>query len=145
VTRYLAWPRHRSVGDAEAFVAFSDSEWSTNGYGPYLIWTDDAAGLIGSTGLHADGAEVQTGYVLAKDAWGHGFATEALAEMVSLARVLGKRTLVAYCHPDNRASSRVLETCGFATHATHEQHVYPNLAPTPAPTLRYVRDIEPPR
>ena len=30
VTRYLAWPRHESLADTEAFLAFSKAEWIAN-------------------------------------------------------------------------------------------------------------------
>lgn len=54
-----------------------------------------------------------TGYVLARDAWGHGYATEALASVVGVARQLGVRRLYALCHANHRASIHVLEKCGF--------------------------------
>jgi RimJ/RimL family protein N-acetyltransferase len=51
--------------------------------------------------------------VLAKDAWGLGYATEVLQAMVALAPALGVRRLYALCHPEHLASQRVLEKCGF--------------------------------
>ena len=55
-----------------------------------------------------------TGYVLAKEAWGFGYATEALSAIVCLGDVLEIGELFALCHRDHRASHRVLEKCGFA-------------------------------
>ena len=37
VTRFLGWPRHRSVRDTEGFLAFSTEEWERWPAGPYLI------------------------------------------------------------------------------------------------------------
>lgn len=55
VTRYLSWPRHRSVSDTEGFLAFSDQEWQRWPAGPYLIWSRDEEQLLGSTGLAFEG------------------------------------------------------------------------------------------
>jgi RimJ/RimL family protein N-acetyltransferase len=140
VTRYLGWPRHRSVADTEAFIAFSDAEWARAPAGPYLIWHEEQ--LIGGTGLaFATPYRAQTGYVLARDAWGRGFATEALAAMVELAPSIGVRRLEALCHPDHAASWHVLEKCGFVYEALLARHtVLPNLVPDwPLDLLMYAR------
>ncbi|HUP03445.1 MAG TPA: GNAT family N-acetyltransferase [Bryobacteraceae bacterium] len=132
VTRYLSWPRHQSRDQTEAFLAFSDSEWLRWPAGPYLIESPDVGTLLGSTGLAFETPDTaSTGYALATDAWGHGYATETLAAMVALARAVGVRRLYALCHPDNRASVRVLEKCGFILEALLPAHAcFPNLGST---------------
>ena len=140
VTQYLGWPRHASVADTEAFLNFSDSEWDRWPAGPYLIRLRAGGPLVGGTGLDfTSPREATTGYVLAKDAWGRGYATEALAAMVDLARRIGVVGLTALCHPEHRASWRVLEKCGFVRDPQHgEQAEFPNLAPgTLQDVLRY--------
>ncbi|HKE95494.1 MAG TPA: GNAT family N-acetyltransferase, partial [Povalibacter sp.] len=69
-----------------------------------------------------------TGYVLARDAWGQGYATEALQAMIELARQLGLRRLYALCHVEHVASRRVLEKCGLRAQSTL-QNPFPNLPP----------------
>jgi RimJ/RimL family protein N-acetyltransferase len=132
VTRFLGWPRHRSVDDTRAFLQFSRHEWTQWPAGPYLIrLRGEGRRLLGSTGLSfATVDEAVTGYVLAKDSWGQGYATEALRAMVDLARRSGVRRLSALCHPGHRASSHVLEKCGFVREqASARQVEFPNLAP----------------
>ena len=131
VTRYLGWPRHRSVADTQGFVAFSAAQWERWPAGPYLIWARADGRLLGSTGLGFEQSdEAMTGYVLAKDAWGHGYATEALRAMVDVSRQLGLRRIYALCHPQHRASWRVLEKCGFTRDDSWStQSQFPNLAP----------------
>jgi RimJ/RimL family protein N-acetyltransferase len=80
-----------------------------------------------------------TGYVLAKDAWGHGYATEALSAIVELARTLNVRSLRASCHVENIASIRVLEKCGFVREKPDHYITFPNLGPIPVESLAYVR------
>jgi ribosomal-protein-alanine N-acetyltransferase len=114
VTKYLGWQRHLSIEQTKAFLAFSEAEWNQWPAGPYLIESQGERRLLGSTGLAFEAPTVAaTGYVLARDAWGQGYATEALAAIVVAARDLGVRRLFALCHPNHPASIRVLEKCGF--------------------------------
>src|SRR5512143_934980 len=100
VTKYMGWPRHRSVADARGFVAFSAAEWERWPAGPYLIRARSDGQLLGSTGLGFERpGEAVTGYVLAKDAWGKGYATEALQAMVEVSRRIHVARLSALCHP----------------------------------------------
>lgn len=130
VTRFLGWPRHTSVDDTRAFLAFSARDWSQWTVGPYLVERRDEAGVIGSTGLVLETPErAATGYVFARDVWGHGYATEALRAMVALAPVLGVRRLYALCHPMHHASRHVLEKCGFEREGVLRRYAeFPNLA-----------------
>ena len=139
VTTYLGWPGHRSVDETRAFLAFSASEWERWPAGPYLIRDRSDGRLLGGTGLGFQSTDrAITGYVLARDAWGRGYATEALAAMVELARALGVVHLSALCHPKHRASWRVLEKCGFTRSAESPQVEFPNLSPGELqPAMRY--------
>jgi ribosomal-protein-alanine N-acetyltransferase len=138
VTRFLGWPRHETIDDTKAFLDFSDREWKRHAAGPYLI-EDQSGKLLGGTGLGYEGPElVSTGYVLAQDAWGLGYATESLRAMVDLAAELSVRRLYALCHTDHASSSHVLEKCGFELEGMLERHlVFPNLGSEPLDVLRY--------
>jgi ribosomal-protein-alanine N-acetyltransferase len=114
VTRYLGWPRHQTVADTHSYLQWSDDQWTQHPAGPYLIRARADNRLLGSTGFTFDGeGSAMTGYVLASDTWGHGFATEALTGVIELARMIGVHGLYAFCHPDHSASVRVLEKCRF--------------------------------
>jgi len=131
VTKYVGWPRHQSVADTRGFLAFSEAEWQRWPAGPYLIRRRSDGLLLGSTGLGFERPnEAMTGYVLAKDAWGMGYATEALGAMIDVARRLDVRRIYALCHPQHRASWRVLEKSGFSRDRRWSKQVeFPNLAP----------------
>jgi RimJ/RimL family protein N-acetyltransferase len=131
VTRYLGWPTHKSVADTDGFLAYCNSEWERWPIGPYLVDSKVDGRLLGSTGLGFETPEqAATGYVFARDAWGQGYATEALSAMRELARGLGVERLYALCHPDHRASHHVLEKCGFLCEGRLLAHTeFPNLAP----------------
>jgi ribosomal-protein-alanine N-acetyltransferase len=178
VTRYLAWPTHRSIADTQIFLNFAESEWTRNQTGAYLIESQQTNQLLGATGLHLESAKgayarhqgekenhsfsggapdtytvlpvfpdietrALTGYVLAQDAWGNGYATEAVKAIVSLAAELPIEELTAFCHPANAASIRVLEKCGFHLHLIREQHIFPNLESSQSvDCLRYSTTVQ---
>jgi ribosomal-protein-alanine N-acetyltransferase len=131
VTRYLSWPCHRALADTKAFLALSDAEWDGSPAGPYLVFSRESGSLLGSTGLSFKSAShAVTGYVFARDAWGHGYATESLQAMVDLAPTLGLRHLEAVCHAEHRASAHVMEKCGFVCKGIHHADTeFPNLTP----------------
>jgi RimJ/RimL family protein N-acetyltransferase len=131
VTKYVGWPRHTSIDQTRGFLAFSDSQWYEWPAGPYLIVSPSTGELLGSTGLGFETAtRAQTGYVLATDAWGFGFATEALIAMCDLARSLGVVRLYALCHADHRPSARVMEKGGMTFEGRLRRYAeFPNLAP----------------
>jgi RimJ/RimL family protein N-acetyltransferase len=131
VTRFMGWTRHRSVDDTEAFLRFSEEEWKRWPAGPYVIVSRADGQVLGGTGLTFETREdAMTGYVLARDAWGKGYATEALIAMIEVARQTGVVHLRALCHPDHRASQRVLEKCGFVLDDPPTRPTaFPNLGP----------------
>jgi ribosomal-protein-alanine N-acetyltransferase len=142
VTRWLAWPRHTSIADTEGFLAFSDAEWARGPAGPYLIEARDSGALLGGTGLAFEtDSRATTGYVLARDAWGRGVATEALAAVVELAPRLGVVRLHTHCHVGHAASIRVLEKGGFVREGVLRRYAaFPNSGlPGPLDTAIYAR------
>lgn len=129
VTKWMGWPRHLSIADSEAFVRWSDQVWGSAPAGPYLIEQREGARLIGSTGLDLEAPwRAATGYVLARDAWGRGFATESVRAMVALAEALQLPRLYAVCHVSHRASAHVLQKGGFVYEGVLKRFiVFPNL------------------
>jgi len=113
IARNLAvvpWPY--ALRDAEAFLASPRDPVLPS----LLVFerTDGAPELAGSCGLgrRASGA-VEMGYWIARPFWGRGFATEACAALIDIARALGLRQLEASHFIDNPSSARVLDKLGF--------------------------------
>ena len=129
VCQYVGWPRHDTVADTKAFLAFAAGEWENWPAGPFLICERTNGELVGSTGLAFTSAtEASTGYVIAPPFWGQGIASEALQTMLELSGTLGVERLSAVCHPDHRASRRVLEKAAFVLDAHRPDTLFPNLA-----------------
>lgn len=131
VTRFVGFARHRSVEDTRAFLAVCDAQWTTAPAGPYLVHLRETGALLGSTGLGFETPmRAATGYVLARAAWGRGYASESLGAMVGVARATGVRRLYALCHHLHRPSAHVLEKGGFTLEGTLRRYAeFPNLSP----------------
>jgi RimJ/RimL family protein N-acetyltransferase len=113
IVRNLAtapWPFR--LRDAEAFLASPRDPVLPS----FLVFerTDGAPRLVGSCGLgRRPSGAVEMGYWIARPHWGRGFATEACAALIDIARTLGLPRLEASHFLDNPASARVLEKLGF--------------------------------
>ena len=84
----------------------------------YAIWfirtkCGSHIGNLSFKGLNADGS-VEIGYGISEIKQGNGYATEAVNAAVTWAlKQPGVFRVEAETEPDNRASQRVLEKCGF--------------------------------
>ncbi|HEU5311051.1 MAG TPA: GNAT family N-acetyltransferase, partial [Candidatus Eisenbacteria bacterium] len=145
VARYMGFTLHESLEATKGFLERNGGEWARTGAGAYVIEHRTEGAFLGGTGLHVETAHrAATGYVLARDAWGHGYATEALTALTSLVPALGIVRLYAYTHTENRPSWRVLEKCGFEREGILRKHfVFPNLGPDPRDVFLYARIFAP--
>jgi ribosomal-protein-alanine N-acetyltransferase len=120
------WPRDR-VG---RFVAFQIKHWEDHGFGWWAVEPRGKGELIGWNGLQylPDTDEVEIGYLLAKDYWGQGLATEGAWPGLQFGfETLGLERIVAVVHPENTASQRVTAKLGmsFTNEADYfGMHVY---------------------
>lgn len=74
--------------------------------------------------LHSD-SEGEVGYLLQRDAWGQGYATEAAAAVVNAAITqLGMHRIIATCAPENAASARILEKLGMRREGHLRRHMW---------------------
>lgn len=84
--------------------------------------------LIGSVGLEVTSREHrrgELGYVFHPDFWSQGYATEAGRLLVEFGfGRLRLRRIAATCHPDNRASARVLEKIGMRREGRLRSHLF---------------------
>ena len=91
---------------------------------------------IGSSDEYPADGEVGFGYMLHRDAWGQGYASEAARGIVDFAfGVLGARQVSAWCFEANRASARVLEKAGLHVEL-REEGISPKSG-QPRTSLRY--------
>ena len=114
------WPHHQSIDESKKILQMflDDSE------NHFALYHRADKKVIGAVGLKASWVDEddeykhlkarEIGYVISKDYWGVGFATEATKAIIDYGfNTLG---LDAYtiCHfKENAKSKRVIEKCGF--------------------------------
>ncbi|MYQ82081.1 MULTISPECIES: GNAT family N-acetyltransferase [unclassified Streptomyces] len=85
-----------------------------------ILHEDDLIGLISLR--RRTPAMGTISYILREDTWGHGYATQAARQVLSVAfTTAGLNRLEAMHHPDNPASGRVLIKAGFTHIGTSDR------------------------
>lgn len=81
------------------------------------------SGLVGDVAVLAGFDEARIGYSLHPDAWGHGYATEAITAVLGLLPLDDLGAVTATIDPRNERSRRVLQRLGFepAGYVEHEE------------------------
>jgi RimJ/RimL family protein N-acetyltransferase len=116
IMRYMPTGQDHTLEQVTARVARYIAHQEQYGYSRWLIYDRATDEPIGDAGLLAlpGTNEVELGYRVIKSRWGQGIASEAATGWLDYARQhVGLTELVAFSHPDNGASIRVMEKCGF--------------------------------
>ena len=94
-----------------------ERQWSERGHGICAVELEATGTFIGRCGLNywPEFDEVEVGWILKPEAWGHGYATEAAQSCLEWGfSRLDVRYLTAMIDPGNTASARVAERLGFS-------------------------------
>ena len=111
------WPPHQSVDKSLELIktVFSgEGMWAVE-----LKETSEAIGCVGylpaaASNLDIDEDQCEVGYWIAKPYWDKGICTEAMRAVVDYCfNVKGFEVLWGDYFPENPASGRVMEKCGF--------------------------------
>lgn len=90
--------------------------WNRHGFGIWAIVDKGKGVLLGRCGLNliTETSEVEVDFVLGRDWWGRGYATEAAkAALAHGFENLKLDRIMALAKPDNTASRRVMEKIGM--------------------------------
>lgn len=127
------FPSTLDRSQSDAFVDRASGQLIERGWGLWAV--ESADGFIGFTGLSVPRFEaaftpcVETGWRLARFAWGRGFATEAARAVTAHAfDELGLEELVSFTTVGNVRSRAVMERLGM-TRDARDDFDHPLLAP----------------
>ena len=112
---YVASSYEHCLGRLQSYEATRN----TLGFAPWVVRTAQDGQVIGWGGLSIDPLEPEWGieviYAFAPSSWGLGYATELVHASLGFAfGNLGVPEVHAFAKPENTASARVLQKCGFS-------------------------------
>lgn len=104
--------------DTLAMIERVKARWSEFGFSWWSLIEQRTGEIIGAGCIQHLGRDpdnpLEIGWRLRMDKWGQGFASEAARCMAGFAfETLNAELLCAVCHPENHASSRVMERLGM--------------------------------
>jgi RimJ/RimL family protein N-acetyltransferase len=111
---YCSISQSQLLHQVERFISGQQTHWDKFGYGNWGILPAGEAEIIGWVGLQfvTELDKTEVGFLLNRPSWGKGFATEAArASLVFGFEHFGFDSIIALVHPENVASSRVIEKC----------------------------------
>lgn len=129
VCRYMIWGPN-GPGETQAFLEQAVRDRRANERKVYefaLVNRRDGrvAGGVGTRITNLEQREGDIGYVLRRDLWGRGIATEAARTVLDFAfDVLGLHRVWATADPENVASIRVLEKLGMRREGVLRRNVF---------------------
>jgi RimJ/RimL family protein N-acetyltransferase len=131
VMRHIATgPLDRAASDA--MLERIEDEWTRRGHGLWALERRSGGTLLGFCGLavpalgipaRGRGPAVEIGWRLRRDAWGHGYATEAARATLDVAWRIGLAEVVCLVHPGNERSLAVAERLGMRVTGTVKQRL----------------------
>jgi RimJ/RimL family protein N-acetyltransferase len=117
--------REQAMGDFARMRAF----WDEHGYGQFAVERKADAAVVGRAGCrrqppewkHPMVGEVEIGWLLAREAWGNGFATEAAVAILPWGfETLATRTIYSWTAATNHRSEAVMRRIGMTRAAEHD-------------------------
>ena len=115
VTRYLGQGNALERWEAWRQMAMILGHWQLRGYGIWAVEERATGHLLGRIGLfNPEGwPGLELGWVLGRDYWGKGFATEGASKALEYAFTeMKQEKIISLIHPQNSGSIRVAERIG---------------------------------
>lgn len=143
VTRYMVWRTHTSPSETVDFLESCVQRWDSGEEFGWAIAVKPEQRAIGMIACRIEVPQADFGYVLHRDFWGRGYATEAVQAVIGwLSQLPELDRIWATCDAENLSSARVLEKCGLQRQAALAPAMLrPNLSTQPRETLLFVKEF----
>jgi RimJ/RimL family protein N-acetyltransferase len=115
VMRYLGDGKTLTRAEAWRQMAMIIGHWQLRGYGIWAVEERESKDFVGRIGFfNPEGwAGFELGWVLGREYWGKGYATEGARRALDHAFTeMNRDHVISLIHPDNRGSIRVAERIG---------------------------------
>lgn len=105
-------------------------EYAYAGFGNHAVIEKDSLAIIGHCGVHRgkDGREPEADWLIARDRWGRGYATEAALAVITRAfKEQNLPSVSAVAHRENQASIAVMRKLGMSFGGECERYGFPSV------------------
>jgi [ribosomal protein S5]-alanine N-acetyltransferase len=139
VTKYLVWRPHERIEVTREFVQDCILSWDRGNAFPWVAARKDDDEVVGMFELRVDQFRADFGYVIAREYWGCGYATEITRAVIEWVMRQGSIYRVwAVCDIENAASARVMEKAGLQREGVLRRYmVHPNISAEPRDVYCY--------
>ena len=123
VLRYFPSSEPPSLDRMRSMIQRLQAHWGERGYGLWAVVRSTDYTLLGRCGIQylPDTDEVEIDFLLGREHWGMGYATEAGREALRYGfEKLDVGAIVGIVHPDNISSQHVLEKLGMTSRTRTE-------------------------
>lgn len=123
VARYIGDGRTNDRARSWRLMAMFLGHWALRGHGQYAVEERATGAFVGRVGLwEPEGwPGLEVGWLIARDRWGRGYATEAARQVAATAfAALAVERLISLIRPTNAASIRVADKLGAVHDGTIE-------------------------
>lgn len=115
VLKYLSPNRAATREETKTALLSMMKHWQRHGYGRWAVVSQATNKLIGYGGLRCFDGTPELVYLLSRDYWGCGLATEIARGCLEYGFIRRRfERIVALTRPDNLASRRVMEKLGMS-------------------------------
>ena len=141
VTRYADWSTRTTVDSVVQLLRGRDADWNSGAEFYWVMTLRPQDRAIGAVSCCVSGYAAEFGFVLNRQFWRNGLATEASRAIVEwVFSVPSIWRLSATCDVENRASARVLEKSGLSQEGVLRRAIVrPNLSTEPRDALLYAK------
>lgn len=122
VSKYVTWDTHQALDDTTNFVKFVLNQYENRKIAPWAIEYKKNGKLIGTIDFiswHTEYNIAEIGYIISKDYWGNGIATEAANEVIKFGfNHMELIRVQARCFVENKGSACVMKKLGMSFEGT---------------------------
>lgn len=116
LTKYFVSGADTHISQTEKRVKNIISHWNKYRFGDFIILDKSTKEMIGFGGLHykTEEGNVNISYIIDTSHWKKGYGTEACQELLKYGfEYLKLNKIAGEIDPNNRASIKLIEKCGF--------------------------------
>ncbi len=139
VTKFLVWRPHESINATREYLHRCIHCWNDETAFSWIITNKGDNALLGMIEIRIEEYRADLGYVISRQYWGNGYATEAAKSIIKWA--LDQKSIYRVwelCDVKNIASARVMEKSGMQKEGILRRFIlHPNISNEPRDCFCY--------